>query len=456
MFRKGKSLVVLSFLILSFFSLTIVPDIIPTACAKIIYVDDEGGSGPDNPPENYTSINAAIAAASPGDTVFIYSGNYDEAFSPENGIKIIGENPANTTITSTSSWPTCYVNWAGSVYLENLTIIGAPSPYSIESSAIEILRDSAVTVRNCRLINSSIYGGNNGVSEQKYIRVFTMCSAVLLNTTHGNGTMVESGGSLTLKWYLNVRVINRNGNPIENSHILVNDTFNNNIFDGYSDSNGYVRWIICTERKIPGSNYNPYHINVSKDGKKAKVTVTMNRYKEVWILLDDFTLPLYTGWNLISIPIIHYNTDINHVLSSISGSYDLVQWYNPITGNWQDSNGDLTQINHKMAIWIHMINDDTLINIEDRTPIRTEFEFQKGWNFVSYPSLIERTISNSFSSINGSYTAVKIYNESGMENPWKGYNVNKPQHLNDLNNIQTGQGFLIYITHECYWTVDGT
>ena len=61
------------------------------ARATTLYV---GGAGPGN----YTTIQAAIDAASPEDTVYVYNGTYPEAPVVDKTISLIGENRDNTTI----------------------------------------------------------------------------------------------------------------------------------------------------------------------------------------------------------------------------------------------------------------------------------------------------------------------------------------------------------------------
>ncbi|UCG68033.1 MAG: hypothetical protein JSV09_09335 [Thermoplasmata archaeon] len=305
------------------------------------------------------------------------------------------------------------------------------------------------------LINSSIYGGNNGVSEQAYIRVFATGTALLLNTTHGNSTNVESGGSLTIKWYLNIRVISRTGNPIENAHIIVNDTFDNNVFDGYTESNGYARWIVCTQRIIPGSSYTPHEITAFKDSRNETLTVNMIKSKEIWILFDDLTINLSKGWNLISIPTIHYNVNIDYVLSSISGDYDCAWCYDRATDTWYDSNNDFKYITHEIAIWIHMKEDAMLNVIEKRLPMSTDIQLYQGWNFIGFPSITDRPILESLNSIGEYYTAIQTYNGTDVNDPWKHYNKNKYPQLNDLNWMRTGKGYWLYVTENCTLTIAG-
>jgi len=71
-----------------FFLLIIVP---MNAQASILYV---GGIGFGN----YTTIQEAVDAANPGDTVFVYGGLYPENVTIWKTISLVGENKENTTI----------------------------------------------------------------------------------------------------------------------------------------------------------------------------------------------------------------------------------------------------------------------------------------------------------------------------------------------------------------------
>jgi len=70
---------------------TIEPSSIPNSNGKTLYV---GGTGPNN----YTTIQDAVDNASNGDTVFVYSGTYDDYYSENEAcvrirksINLIGE-----------------------------------------------------------------------------------------------------------------------------------------------------------------------------------------------------------------------------------------------------------------------------------------------------------------------------------------------------------------------------
>lgn len=85
-------------IILLFVGTSIIPTIaqnteepLPTSRGNWLYV---GGSGPGN----YTRIQDAIDNASDGDTVFVYSGVYNEQVSINKSINLLGENKSTTII----------------------------------------------------------------------------------------------------------------------------------------------------------------------------------------------------------------------------------------------------------------------------------------------------------------------------------------------------------------------
>ena len=65
---------------------------------KTIYVDDVPGTGLNNPPEDFTSIQDAINASSDGDTIYVYNGIYEEYILIYKSINLIGENKYTTII----------------------------------------------------------------------------------------------------------------------------------------------------------------------------------------------------------------------------------------------------------------------------------------------------------------------------------------------------------------------
>jgi|GEM_PF-6766448 len=62
-----------------------------TASAKTWYVDDDGG-------QDFTRIQAAVVAASDGDTIYVYEGYYNEIVTLDKELTVIGANKTTTII----------------------------------------------------------------------------------------------------------------------------------------------------------------------------------------------------------------------------------------------------------------------------------------------------------------------------------------------------------------------
>ncbi|UCG68065.1 MAG: PKD domain-containing protein, partial [Thermoplasmata archaeon] len=71
----------------------------------------------------------------------------------------------------------------------------------------------------------------------------------------------------------------------------------------------------------------------------------------------------------------------------------------------------------------------------------------EGWNLISFPySVNDTSLETVLSSIDGKYDRVQYFDSSDSADPWKHYNVNKPGHLNDLDQLDNKMGFWIYVT----------
>lgn len=107
---------------------------------------------------------------------------------------------------------------------------------------------------------------------------------------------------------------------------------------------------------------------------------------------------LEEGWNLISVPYLQPETNINEVLSSISDSYEWVQRYDSSDDldHWKHHNiqkpqsmNDLNDIDSNLGLWIHITESNgTLYRYPGNPPSSNQFiGLSSGWNLVGYPSL---------------------------------------------------------------------
>jgi parallel beta-helix repeat protein len=110
-----------------------------------------GGGGPGN----YTSIQDAIDNASNGDTIFIFSGLYEENIMLDKSINLIGEN-RNTTIIDGNRNDNVICIYADDVKVETCTIQNAKDDF--HHAGIEISNANNVVLTNNNIQNNYGFG----------------------------------------------------------------------------------------------------------------------------------------------------------------------------------------------------------------------------------------------------------------------------------------------------------
>jgi hypothetical protein len=170
--------------------------------------------------------------------------------------------------------------------------------------------------------------------------------------------------------------------------------------------------------------------------------------------ISGITLSLFTGWNLISLPLMPEDTNITSLLSPINGNYSIVWEYNAsdTSDHWKKYDpsvpfgNDLTNMEPGKGYWIVMTSDDTL-PISRAVPESVDIDLKIGWNLVGFNSLDSKPIAEALSSINGNYSIVWAYNASDTTDHWKKYDPSVP-FGNDLINMEPGRGYWIMMTSE--------
>jgi parallel beta-helix repeat protein len=211
------------------FALTTIP---VNASATTHFV---GGSGPGN----YTRIQDAIDAATPGSTVFVYDGSYYEGVIIDKPLSLVGEMKETAIINGSASDPAVLVtsDW---VNITDLTMTGSRPGASLE------LR----SVSNCNISNNTASSSESeGIllswSDQNIIANNTVSlngrQGILVSSSHNNSiinnTVTYNGGGITFR-SSNHNAVSNNTISSDNQlgiHVLSpsnNNTISRNTMEG--------------------------------------------------------------------------------------------------------------------------------------------------------------------------------------------------------------------------------
>ncbi|MEW5937587.1 MAG: right-handed parallel beta-helix repeat-containing protein [Candidatus Thermoplasmatota archaeon] len=189
-------------------------------------------------------------------------------------------------------------NAQSGIYISQSTATITNCSISNNSQTGVYVSSSNVTITNC-----TIEGNGNGVYSC-YDANVTLLNSTVQNSI-GSDLTVTYGGWIFVKWFLHVLVLNNTDVPIPNANIQVYDVFNNLVFDGYTGSDGWRRWIIVTNRTLNHSDaptdpttiiyYTPHNITATYSTASNYTTQTMNVSKVVIIKLDVEIIPEFSG-----------------------------------------------------------------------------------------------------------------------------------------------------------------
>lgn len=165
---------------------------------------------------------------------------------------------------------------------------------------------------------------------------------------------------------------------------------------------------------------------------------------------------LNQGWNLISIPFIQSYTNLGTVLSSITGSYDAVQWYNATDPSdpWKHNHtskpshlNDLDSINHAMGFWIHVTKPGGVLfqYFGTQASESQNITLYLGWNLVGYPSLSNKTRSAALNNIDFANDVDSIWAYNASNQKW--------EEIGETDYFEVGRGYWVHAKKECVWEV---
>jgi hypothetical protein len=179
------------------------------------------------------------------------------------------------------------------------------------------------------------------------------------------------------------------------------------------------------------------------------------------IFSDSISMFLQEGWNLISLPRIQSNTDLGTVLSSITGYYDAVVWYNAFdfsdTGSlnfWKHNHtakpthmNELRNLNHIRGFWIHITKPGGAnFEYSGAQPTSNQYiTLYPGWNLVGYPSLSSKNRTEALYKLQFGVHVDSIWTYDATAQEWK--------ELESSDYFEVGKGYWIHAKMGIFWEV---
>jgi hypothetical protein len=163
---------------------------------------------------------------------------------------------------------------------------------------------------------------------------------------------------------------------------------------------------------------------------------------------------LQEGWNLVSVPMVPTDLNLNAVLSSISGSYDAVQWYDSNTGSWKHHHiskpsrlNTLDTIDHRIGFWVHIIeHGGVLLEYSGSPPGLTGvINLHTGWNAVGYPASGNYQRDMALNSLTYGVDVDSIWYFDTGNQTWR--------EVGPSDHFVIGRGYWIHATQDCVWMV---
>jgi hypothetical protein len=170
---------------------------------------------------------------------------------------------------------------------------------------------------------------------------------------------------------------------------------------------------------------------------------------------ENYTLTLYPGMNMVSLPVEPDNNALDSLLASISGKLLHVWAYDPANPAqpWQVYDPRLTDntlvtFDFRAGYWVEMSAAASL-TVNGMAYYGYTVPLKAGWNLIGYPGWRERDLPAALEGIAPHVQVIWHYDGSDINDPWKRYNPSAPAYANDLARLAPGQGYWIMVSQDC-------
>lgn len=162
---------------------------------------------------------------------------------------------------------------------------------------------------------------------------------------------------------------------------------------------------------------------------------------------SKYTKHMATGMVLTSVPVVVSDTSITTVFQTVS--YVRVILYDANAGkrhNWKTFDtrkpySDQFDVDHKVAVWVE-VTSDSYFTVAGLVQPQTIIHLVVGWNFVGYPSFIDRTVQD---TLTVHYQTTETFDP--MDPPWY------LQRLADGDYMTAGEGYWIHVSDPFDWVL---
>lgn len=163
----------------------------------------------------------------------------------------------------------------------------------------------------------------------------------------------------------------------------------------------------------------------------------------------SYDIPLNLGWNLISVPLELSDNSVSNVLSSISGKWSIVKYYDiqDKADPWKtyrvgSSVNDLASIDNEMGFWIYITQANVTLTVSGIIPTSTSIPLYAGWNLVGYPTQTTQTVAIVLWG-----TGADRINVFDLVSPYI-------KEVGPTYVMKPGEGYWVHVPADTVWTVD--